>query len=350
MRRLLLGAAARLHAAWVHHWRVLHGWAAYALSLVERGDAVLADLPGRQPELGPRVALFCHFDGRGEIRPHTRKYIDALCAEGFSVVLVSNSGQLAPPSLAWASERVARTIIRKNLGYDFAAWRDGLLRLGLPAAATECLVIANDSVYGPFGPLGPLLSRMDFGAADAWGLTENWQIRYHLQSYFLAFGRRAMTSDAFGSFWRGVRDVRSKWWVVRTYEVGLTQALLAAGLRCQALWEYDSLIGAARQQLALEAAEEDGPGAGDPFQQATLRNYERVVRGATRRVALNPTSDLWLLLLGADFPFIKRELLRENPGRVPDVAAWRSAMAGLHEADRALITRDLQRSLRGIAP
>ena len=61
--------------------------------------------------------------------------------------------------------------------------------LGLPAADTECLVIANDSVYGPFGPLGPLLSRMDFGAADAWGMTETWQIRYHLQSYFVAFGR-----------------------------------------------------------------------------------------------------------------------------------------------------------------
>jgi hypothetical protein len=348
MRRALYGAAVWLHAASVHNWRVLHGWAAYALSLVERRDAVLAELPGQQPYLGPRVALFCHFDRRGEIRPHTRRYIDALCAEGFSVVLVSNAGHLAAPSLAWAAGRVARIIIRRNIGYDFAAWRDGLLRLGLPAAGTECLVIANDSVYGP---LGPLLDRMDFGTADVWGLTETWQIRYHLQSYFVAFGRRAMTSDAFGAFWRGVRDVRSKWWVVRTYEVGLTQALLAAGLRCRALWEYGELIGAARRHLALETAEEDGsPARGDPFHQATLRNYARVVRGATRRVAMNPTSDLWMLLLAAEFPFIKRELLRGNPGRVPDVAAWRAGLAHAPEADRDLIMRDLQRSLRGIAP
>ena len=351
MRRALYGAAVWLHAASLHWWRVLHGWVAYALSLAERRKAILAELPGRQPELGPRVALFCHFDRRGEIRPHTRRYIEALCAEGFSVVLVSNSGHLAAPSRAWAEERVARIILRRNIGYDFAAWRDGLLRLGLPTAETELLVIANDSVYGPFGPLGPLLSRMDFGAADAWGMTETWQIRYHLQSYFVAFGRRAMTSDAFGAFWRGVRDVRSKWWVVRTYEVGLTQALLAAGLRCRALWEYEDLIASARRHLALEAVEEDGsPAGGDPFHQATLKNYARVVRGATRRVAMNPTSDLWLLLLAAEFPFIKRELLRENPGRVPDVAAWRAGLAHAPEADRELIMRDLQRSLRGIAP
>ena len=349
MRHLLLGAAARLHAASVHLWRVLHGWGAAALSLVERRDAVLAELPGRQPELGPRVALFCHFDGRGEIRPHTRAYIEALCAEGFSVVIVSNSGHLAPPSQAWAEERAARIIIRRNLGYDFAAWRDGLHRLRLPATETDLLVIANDSVYGPFDSLGALLSRMDFDAADAWGLTETWQIRYHLQSYFVAFGRQAMASEAFTHFWRGVRDVRSKWWVVRTYEVGLTQALLAGGLRCRALWEYGDLVAAARRHLAAEDRTES-LAESDPLREAVLRNYRRVARGAARREAMNPTSDLWMLLLQAGFPFIKRELLRENPSRVPDVAAWHSELAPVSEADRALIMRDLRRSMRGIAP
>jgi hypothetical protein len=345
----LLRAAARLHASVLHLWHVLHGWAAFALSLLERGEAVLSDLPGRQPELGPRVALFCHFDRRGEIQPHTRRYIDALCAEGFSVVIISNSGRLTAPSLAWATERAARILVRRNIGYDFAAWRDALRRVRLPVGDTTCLMLANDSVYGPFAPLGPLLSRVDFEAADLWGLTESWQIRYHLQSYLLVFGGRALASEAFARFWSGVRNVRSKWWTINAYEVGLTQCLLAAGLRCRAIWGYDGLIAAAHEKLA-SGAEDDGVPSGAPFSAITAKNYERVVGASMRRTAMNPTSDLWLLLLCAGFPFLKRELLRENPGRVPDVAAWRSDMAGIPAEDRDLILRDLQRSLRGIAP
>jgi lipopolysaccharide biosynthesis protein len=67
--------------------------------------------------------VFAHCDGQGKIRDHTRAYIIALLAEGFDQVFVTNSGRLEPLDLAWIQARAARILIRRNLGYNFAAWR-----------------------------------------------------------------------------------------------------------------------------------------------------------------------------------------------------------------------------------
>ncbi len=345
----MIGAVPALGRLCQRAWLAPHGYAAAGLArLAGRQDHLLADLPGARPELGARTVIFCHYDRQGEIRPHVRRYVEAFRAEGFSVVLVTNSGRLAAPDLAWATSHAARILVRRNIGYDFAAWRDALRRVRPFGAGTECLLLANDSVYGPLQPLGRMLARMDFAAADAWSPTESWQHAYHLQSYLLGFGPKALASAAFAGFWDGVRDVRSKWWVVRRYEVGLTQRLLGAGLRCAAIWPYDELVLAARRRLGRVRPE--GAAACDPFDAAEAEAAGRVVRAAARQVAMNPTSDLWRVLIEAEFPFIKRELLRENPTRVPDVAAWQSVLAGAAPAERDPILADLRRSLRGRAP
>ena len=68
------------------------------------------------------------------------------------------------------------------------------------------------------------------------------------------------------------------------------------------------------------------------------------------RTALNPTSDLWRQLLSAGFPFIKRELLRDNPTGVSDVMEWRDVVAQTSGADISSIESDLQLAVRNIAP
>lgn len=341
-------------------------WCARGLAAVDRRSAVRSVAPGDDASDGfaPRVVVFCHFDRHGQIRDHTRDYVDALRAEAFDVVFVSNAGRLAAADLAWLRGRAARIVLRRNVGYDFAAWRDGMRVCGLPRGETACLLLANDSVYGPLRPLAGLLERMDFAAADVWSATDSWQHRYHLQSYFLAFGPAAMHSAAFGAFWRSVRDVRSKWWVVTRYEIGLTAALLAAGLRCRAVWPYDALIRALRRDAADDAAAHraapSGAGANrdpyvDPLARAGQGHRTRVLHAAARRIPVNPTADLWDVLIRQGMPFLKRELLRSNPSRVAGVGAWMSVLgeAGVGEAgvgNTGRILRDLERSLRNRSP
>jgi hypothetical protein len=316
--------------------------AANLLGRVEPPKRPLSARPGKAP-LGPRVVVFCHFHPHGRLQEHVRHYIVALVEAGLSVVFVTNSGRLDPEAADWLQLRCTWVVIRSNTGFDFAAWRDGLAIAGLPAAGTELLLIANDSVYGPLTPLGPLLARMDFGVADVWALTDSWQSRFHLQSYLVAFGPRAFHHPIFARFWERVRDFRSKEAVIHAYEIGLTQVLLDAGLTCEVLWPYVDTL------AQLHTAQQEVAGT-SPLGEVRQQAERRILAATARRVPLNPTAELWRPLLVAGFPFLKRELLRKNPALVPDVAAWLDLARAISPDEAEVILRDLRSSLRKSAP
>jgi hypothetical protein len=307
--------------------------------------------PEGEVKLGPRVALFMHFDRRGAVRPYLLDYVRELAANEREVVFVSNAGKLQPGALAALQGICACVIIRRNVGYDFGAWRDALDHLGLPRAETEEIICANDSVFGPLLPLGDTLQRLDYGKADIWGLTENWQLRYHLQSFFLAFGPKAIHAEAFRKFWRSVRPVPSKLYIVKEYEVGITQAMIKGGLSCAAVWPYEALIKLVnREALGRVFADDSEGGKADPIQKKRILQVIRIRDGVARRSALNPTSDLWRQLLISGFPFIKRELLRDNPTKVEDVGDWEEVLREELGADPGPILLDLRTMLKGSAP
>ena len=312
----------------------------------------MATEPGGLITLGSKVCVFVHWDGAGDVRPHVLNQVQSLAEAGLSVVFVTNAGKLLPGPMARLQTMCAAILIRGNVGYDFGAWREGLGRLALPRPDTAMVVIANDSVYGPVRSLASVLGRIDFGLADVWGCTDSWQHRYHLQSYFMAFSPAVLRSPVWSAFWADVRPTWSKGWLIRLYEVGLTQALLKAGFRCRAIWPYQALVRDIDAELLMDH-KEGGPNLADPAIRARQVHARRLRAAVVERVALNPTSDLWRQLLSAGYPFIKRELLRDNPTRVPDVAEWRSVLADTGGCVRGAlgpIELDLQRTLKNRAP
>ena len=323
---------------------LLVGW-------LRRPRQIVSVWPQGEIALGPKIVLFMHFDRRGQVRPQLLEYMRELKENGRSIVCVSNSGRLKPAAMSALQEICAAVIVRRNIGYDFGAWRDALEFLGLPRAETEEVICANDSVFGPLIPLGDMLRRLNYAEADVWGLTDSWQVRYHLQSFFLAFGPAALRAEVFGKFWRSVRPVPAKFYVVKTYEVGITRAMIKGGLRCEALWNYESLTKLVnRDDLARLVSEESDTGKDDPLQINRKTQALRIRKGMARRVALNPTSDLWRQLLLSGFPFIKRELLRSNPTRVEDVSDWAEVVRDVLAADPGPILLDLRSMLKGSAP
>ncbi len=323
---------------------LLIGW-------LRRPRQIVSVWPQGEIALGPKVVLFMHFDRRGQVRPQLLEYMRELKENGRSIVCVSNSRRLKPAAMSALQEICTCVIVRRNIGYDFAAWRDALEFLGLPRAETEEVICANDSVFGPLIPLGDMLRRLNYAHADVWGLTDSWQVRYHLQSFFLAFGPTALRAEAFGKFWRSIRPVPAKFYVVKTYEVGVTQAMIKGGLRCAALWNYETLTRLVnRDDLARLVSEENDSGKEDPLQINRKSQALRIRKGMARRIALNPTSDLWRQLLLTGFPFIKRELLRDNPTKVEDVGDWKEVVRDVLAADPEPILLDLRSMLKGSAP
>lgn len=306
--------------------------------------AYVRDIIDGRAQLTDKVCVFVHYDKGGLLRPHARRYLDALVAEGFCIVFVSNSA-MAQESLEHLSRRCVRILLRDNRGYDFAAYRDGILSLAIQPGLPAMLLLANDSVYAPLSPLAGLFNGMDFAAADVWAATDSWQRRYHLQSYLVGFGPAALAHPSFLAFWHQVRNVKSKWAVVKHYEIGLTRAMQAAGMRCSAVFDYQSLM--RRAQAIVEAEEAPPPNT----MAALLRtSAERARRTAAGRSAANPVIDLWMLLAEAGGPFLKRELVRDDPTRVPDIYSWHRIVQDRSPVLYREMIEDLKHVMRRAAP
>ncbi len=318
----------RLRPAWrlaLGAWRIATVEAPAALSFLlsfsRAPEQVVAAWPAGPPVVGGEVALFVHYDAVGAVADRVLDTLDRLREAGLSVLFVSNAGALRDEAMAALRARCAGVLVRRNLGYDFGAMREGLRFWREALAGVRLLVLLNDSVLGPFAPLRPVLDRLDFARADVWGLVGSEQRAPHVQSWFLAVGRRALDDAAWARFWAGVRPVRSKAWVVGRSEVGFSRAMRRAGLRVAAAWGYRELLA-----LALADAPEDAS-------EAERRQRARVRAVLAWGGALNPTADLWRQVLHAGCPFVKRELVERNPAGVLDAAEWREAMGARSGVD-----------------
>ena len=297
--------------------------------------------------LGEKVALFVHFDAHGQVTPAARDFIASLAEAGLDVVFVTNSEHIVEEAKAFLKRHCAGILIRRNIGYDFGAWRDALDTLGLPRAETRAIFLINDSVYGPFADLKPLLAAIDFERADLWGATESWQHRYHLQSFFLACGDTVIRGQAWRDFWRSVRPIPCKDWVIRHCEIGFTGAMARGGARCAAIFPSAALLDEREIERLERVLDEDDIWRGQNSRlHAEAIHAEHILRCTRRRTnLLNPSVDLWRQLIQAGYPFLKRELLLKNPTRVADVFEWEEVVSEALHADPQPLAAEIRRSL-----
>jgi hypothetical protein len=318
--RALHGLAARSPLTFARRAAEV-AWEAGSAAVLDRVAPLPAGVTrveeGRAPAPAGSLALYLHWSPDGRVSAMVRRQLALWAAQGFGVVFVSNA---APPPADW--EAVARhsvlRVARRNTGRDFGAWRDAaaeaIARFGTPRE----LLLVNDSVLGPFRPLDPLVAAWRAGGEGLFGATESWGGGPHLQSYaLLARGEAAVA--ALLAHLAGYRDSRSKWRVVQQGELGLAGRMRAAGLRQAALFGYARLI--AEVDEATRATL--GPRFAEP--------------AALARYPLNPCHHLWRVLVERmAFPWLKTELVRRNPGKLPGVEAWASLM----DAEQAALIRD----------
>ncbi|MDE1150780.1 MAG: rhamnan synthesis F family protein [Azospirillaceae bacterium] len=296
-------------------------------------------LLGDRPLEGARkVAVFNHFDSRGVVHDYVVYFVKHLADAGYAVIFASNCPKLSEEQTAKVRPYVSRVLKRRNLGWDFGAFKDAIDVIPDPAAL-EHLLITNDSIYGPLQDLSEVISKADPEVASIWGLTDNWDQQFHLQSYFLIFHQAALQHPSFGRFWQKVRYYRRKRWVIRDYEIGLTRYFLRAGLHCRALLPYRSLIAELAQPLEVVVPERD---------KSPVAGYLRLVKSSLHNgTPLNQTHYFWDYLITTKLcPFIKRDLLQRNPVGVPYVQRWEEVVRSASTYDTSMIVHHLQLSMR----
>lgn len=256
------------------------------------------------------VCLFALFAADGRLSHSVLHYLGALRACDLSVH-VALSGMTGPHPQD--RERLDRLGIvahpRPNEGLDFGAWQF-LLRTGC-AKDADLIVLANDSVFGPVRDLRPILRDMLSRDLDIWGMVESHEVAWHLQSWFIAMRAETLQRPAIMRVLELPFASMSKAEIVLHGEIGLGCAIRAEGLS----W-------------------------------AACLPDER--RGLRRLIATNPMHLDWLhVLRSGRVPFIKVELLRDNPMRIPWQPSWPRALRRYGSFPRDWITERITPS-RGV--
>ncbi len=292
-------------------------------------------------ENAKRVVVFNHFDMRGRIHEYVEFYLKELRKEGFHIVFTSNSPRFPNSSVEKLKPLVSVILWRRNVGYDFGAFKDGIAEIPDPKSL-DMLLITNDSMYGPLQDFGQLIRNANPNEADLWGITDCWDGRFHLQSYFLLFHPQAIQSPAFSKFWRNLPYFRRKRWVVRYGEIGLTPFFLSYGVRCKAMFPYRQI--ANTMALKIDAYLANTQGNADPIRQRYAETIAKCLRDG---IPLNQTHFFWDELLSTSrCPFIKRDLLQHNPMAIPYLQYWQQLISQVSSYDSEMIVRHLQTTMR----
>jgi lipopolysaccharide biosynthesis protein len=166
---------------------------------------------------------------------------------------------------------------RPNLGYDFGSWAS-FLHAFPEAAVSPRVILANDSLVGPFETVSPMLHDFDLCPTDIWGITGTTQDAAHLQSHFIGYRDGVLREPVLRRFWSDIRVEQDKRQLILRYEIGMCQLAFAEGyvLAAHYPWDWATALGQ------------------------------------------TPTSAGWRRLILRGFPFVKRELLLRPPPEVPD--------------------------------
>ena len=277
-----------------------------------------------------RLLVFHHYDRRGLLPQSWREALLELQAAGWQVVL--SSPQLDPAVSAALAPAGVQIIGRANIGLCLGAYRDlALLLHSTPAAnrQLQALVLCNDSnlLVQPPDALVAQLERWTTQNAVTRpvlaGLTDSAQRDcYNLQTFLLHANRALLQHPVWLRFWLQYAIDGSKDDLINYGEIGLSQALLAAGVELQP--SYPLVQGLLT----------------DPAMAEELQGY-----GIAQPEHVNQSLFAWRSLLARGFPLVKKHVLFqlvEHQGQPMAIAE----LAGLIPKERlALLTRDIEQLL-----
>lgn len=196
-----------------------------------------------------RLLLYVHFNKYNRVSSHVYYQLTQMRPLFSKVIFISNSQVSERDHQKLVNLRLMDNFIqRENIGFDFAAWRDGMTYVSFDDITTyDVVTIMNDTCFGPLWEIKDYYLKYEADdQVDFWGLTNNRRTKKshqtqgfpeHIQSYFITFKKPVIASSAFRNFWENVKNHTDVQEVINDYETKVTTTFLAAGFRYQTVFD-----------------------------------------------------------------------------------------------------------------
>lgn len=211
---------------------------------------------GKANKIG-NVALLLLFQPEG-ISESTLFSCKALRDAGFSILAVSNA-KLSQSDLEKLGQYCFEIMQRPNFGYDFGGYRDGILHLLNSNHSLEKLLVLNDSCWFPTILHDAFLPAVISTKHDLFGAviyqTEKPKPRFHILSYAFSFGKLAIQSHFFRTFWEDLVIASDYYWTIYNCERRMAPFFSNHGFSVGSQWS-NSQIERVMKELSNEELED----------------------------------------------------------------------------------------------
>lgn len=181
--------------------------------------------PPMPPDPVHRVTIFAHYAANHRISASLVHQLHALATQ--SAVLFVTQSRLPPSDKALLAGYCTAGLLElpQCPGLDHSSYRLGFRHFQQQQFPhVQWLWLVNDSYYGPLCGLSTwhrAVQRMEQSRFAMWGLTNSFQINYHVQSYFRAFRSSVFTTAAFARFMAKPWETMDYMGVVRNGELAI---------------------------------------------------------------------------------------------------------------------------------
>ena len=196
---------------------------------------------------GKKVLIYVIFESERRLQQYKILFLEKLAVLADETLIVVN-GELLAEDIK-ILEKYGQVLTRDNIGYDTAAFREGILALGKDKLQQYSqLMLVNDTNIGPMRDLTAVFQTMAGRNLDFWGISYGetqeditgfnryGYIPNHLQSYFLVIEPLLLQSEEFYDYWQVLTDTDSRDEAIGKHETTFTKYFADLGYR------YDALV------------------------------------------------------------------------------------------------------------
>ncbi|HEM3504722.1 TPA: hypothetical protein U1B48_000338 [Streptococcus suis] len=209
-----------------------------------------------------RLLVYVHYNKYNAYSEYVDYQLSTITPIFDRTIFISNS-QLST-SIVESLEskfKISNPIIRENVGFDFAAWRDGIFNLDSQELLEfDSITFMNDTCFGPIWDLEGYYQIFEQQTdVDFWGMTNHAEvpnsepfIPEHLQSYFMVFKKSVFSSEIFLNFMKNVENFTDVQNVINQYETQLTKILIDAGFHYQSILDTTKIENNGKLNFSLD--------------------------------------------------------------------------------------------------
>lgn len=180
-----------------------------------------------QRECTKTLCLFSSFSEESMLHPNLKVYLKMLADNIDDVIFITNQRPFI--DIQFLKQNNIKFSFVKNEGFDFGMWSKGLALIENLGDYSD-LLLANDSVF-IHKDLKPYIDHFKASNVQVQSFTENDEVSYHLQSYFLWF-----KSDVFPLLKQHFKQTplaKNFAEAIHKHEIGLSKFLLDKNVKLQ---------------------------------------------------------------------------------------------------------------------